>query len=33
MERLAGRYIFEKRDAMEIKGKGMMNTYFLLGKA
>jgi class 3 adenylate cyclase len=33
MERLAGRYIFEKRDAMEIKGKGMMNTYFLVGKA
>lgn len=31
-ERLAGKFAFEKRAPLEIKGKGLMNTYFLVGK-
>ena len=29
--RLAGRYEFERRDRIEVKGKGTMTTYLLLG--
>ena len=31
-ERLKGRYIFERRGAIEVKGKGEMVTYWLIGK-
>ncbi|MDQ3874799.1 MAG: adenylate/guanylate cyclase domain-containing protein [Actinomycetota bacterium] len=30
--RLAGRYVFERRDRIDIKGKGTMTTYLLLGR-
>ncbi|MFC1877377.1 adenylate/guanylate cyclase domain-containing protein [Thermodesulfobacteriota bacterium] len=30
--RLCGKYLFEKRGTVHIKGKGEMQTYFLLGK-
>jgi adenylate cyclase len=32
-ERLAGRYLFEERGTIEVKGKGPMQTWFLLGRA
>ncbi|HVY44629.1 MAG TPA: adenylate/guanylate cyclase domain-containing protein [Minicystis sp.] len=32
-EALAARYVFEARGAVEIKGKGPMNTFFLRGRA
>jgi class 3 adenylate cyclase len=32
-ERLRERYAFEARGAIEVKGKGAMKTYFLLGRA
>jgi class 3 adenylate cyclase len=33
VERLAGKgFLFEQRSVMEIKGKGMMQTYFLVGE-
>jgi class 3 adenylate cyclase/PAS domain-containing protein len=32
-ERLRGRYLFEPRGIIEVKGKGPMQTYFLLGRA
>jgi class 3 adenylate cyclase len=32
-ERLRDRYVFEKRGLVEVKGKGPMTTYFLLGRA
>jgi class 3 adenylate cyclase len=32
-ERLRGRYLFEPRGVIEVKGKGLMETYFLLGRA
>jgi adenylate cyclase len=32
-ERVAGRYRFERRDGVEIKGKGLMTTYLLRGRA
>ncbi len=31
-EALAGQFVFEERGTMEIKGKGAMKTYFLLGE-
>lgn len=31
--RLGARYSFEPRGAIEVKGKGLMTTYFLLGRA
>ena len=32
-ERLRGDYLFEERGTIEVKGKGQMPTYFLLGRA
>ncbi|MBL7991128.1 MAG: tetratricopeptide repeat protein [Candidatus Kapabacteria bacterium] len=32
MKRLEGRYVFEQREPLEVKGKGLMTTYFLMGK-
>ena len=32
-ERLADRYLFEERGLIDIKGKGLMPTWFLLGRA
>jgi class 3 adenylate cyclase len=32
-ERLGGRYLFEERGVIEVKGKGPMPTWFLLGRA
>ena len=32
MKRLEGRYVFEQREPLEIKGKGQMTTYFLMEK-
>ena len=31
-ERLRGRYEFEERGTIEVKGKGPMPTYFLVGR-
>jgi class 3 adenylate cyclase len=31
--RLSARYRFEPRGTIEVKGKGLMTTYFLLGRA
>jgi class 3 adenylate cyclase len=31
-ERLKERYSFDKRGAIEVKGKGKMTTYFLTGR-
>ncbi len=31
-DKLKGKYIFEKRGAIDIKGKGLMETYFLIDK-
>jgi adenylate cyclase len=28
---LAGSFVFEPRGALEVKGKGVLQTYFLLG--
>jgi adenylate cyclase len=33
MERLAGRFAFEPRGLIDVKGKGLMPTWFLLGPA
>jgi class 3 adenylate cyclase len=32
-DRLAGRYLFEERGMIDVKGKGPMPTWFLLGRA
>jgi adenylate cyclase len=32
-ERLRGRYLCEARGGLEVKGKGLMETYFLIGRA
>jgi class 3 adenylate cyclase len=32
-ETLGDRYLFEARGEIEVKGKGLMQTYFLLGKS
>ncbi|MFA6032262.1 MAG: adenylate/guanylate cyclase domain-containing protein [Myxococcota bacterium] len=32
-EKLAGRYIFTSRGAMDVRGKGLMKTWFLVGRA
>jgi class 3 adenylate cyclase len=32
-EELAGRYLFEERGLVEMKGLGEMRTYFLVGRA
>jgi class 3 adenylate cyclase len=31
-QRLEGEYLFEARGAIEVKGKGRMNTYYLMGR-
>ena len=31
-EKLGDRYNFKQREAIHVKGKGLMQTYFLLGK-
>jgi class 3 adenylate cyclase/CheY-like chemotaxis protein len=31
-ERLASKYVFEERGVIQVKSKGKMNTYFLIGK-
>ncbi|NJN73675.1 MAG: adenylate/guanylate cyclase domain-containing protein, partial [Limnothrix sp. RL_2_0] len=31
-DQLGDRYIFEQREQIEVKGKGLMQTYFLVSK-